>query len=71
LRESAHPAPCDPADRVRSPVSTLILMVWLRSKRSTPSRRITHRFALDRIDEAFENFAVAAKTKAVAVIIDA
>ena len=43
----------------------------LRSHRIDPKLLITHRFKLDRILDAYDTFAHAAKTQALKVIIEA
>jgi len=48
-----------------------MLLKSLGSKKIDPKLLITHRFKLDRILDAYETFAHAAKTKALKVIIEA
>ncbi len=48
-----------------------MLLKTVQSRKIDPTRLITHRFKLDRIIEAYETFAAAAKTKALKVIIEA
>ncbi len=48
-----------------------MLLKTVRSRKIDPKRLITHRFKLDKILEAYETFANAAKTNALKVIIEA
>ena len=48
-----------------------MLFKTVRSRKIDPKLLITHRFKLDRILDAYETFANAAKTKALKVIIEA
>jgi len=57
--------------RLVDTVSTPMLLNTLRSRKLDPKLLITHRFALDRILEAYETFAHAADTRALKVIIEA
>jgi alcohol dehydrogenase len=57
--------------RLVDTVSTPMLLNILRSHKIDPKLLITHRFKLDRILDAYETFAHAAKTKALKVIIEA
>jgi len=57
--------------RLVDTVSTPMLMNVLKSHKIDPKLLITHRFTFDRILDAYETFANAAKTKALKVIISA
>ena len=57
--------------RLVDTVSTPMLMKTLQSHKIDPKLLITHRFELDRILDAYETFAHAAKTRAIKVIIEA
>jgi alcohol dehydrogenase len=57
--------------RLVDTVSTPMLLNTLRSKKIDPTRLITHRFKLSQIDEAYDAFGHAAKTRALKVIIEA
>ena len=57
--------------RLVDTVSTPMLLKSLRSHKIDPKLLITHRFKLDRILDAYETFAHAAKTQALKVIIEA
>jgi alcohol dehydrogenase len=57
--------------RLVDTVSTPMLMKTLQSHKIDPKLLITHRFELDRILDAYETFAHAAKTQAIKVIIEA
>jgi len=48
-----------------------MLLNILRSHKIDPKLLITHRFKLDRILDAYETFAHAAKTRALKVMIEA
>lgn len=55
--------------RLVDTVSTPMLLDVLRSRKIDPKRLITHRFALDRVIDAYDTFARAASTRALKVII--
>ena len=57
--------------RLVDTVSTPMLLDILRSRRIDPTALITHRFKLDRILDAYEVFAHAARTQAFKVIVEA
>ena len=57
--------------RLVDTVTTPMLLKIVQSRKIDPTRLITHRFKLDRILDAYETFAAAAKTKALKVIIEA
>ena len=57
--------------RLVDTASTPMLLNILRSHKIDPKLLITHRFKLDKILDAYETFANAAKTKALKVIIEA
>ena len=57
--------------RLVDTVSMPLLLNVLRSHRIDPKLLITHRFKLDRILDAYDTFAHAAKTQALKVIIEA
>jgi alcohol dehydrogenase len=57
--------------RLVDTVSTPMLLNTLRSKKIDPKLLITHRFKLSQIDEAYDAFGHAAKTRALKVIIEA
>lgn len=57
--------------RLVDTVSTPMLMRAARGGRIDPGRLITHRFTLDRILDAYDTFADAARTRALKVIIEA
>ncbi len=57
--------------RLVDTVSTPMLLNILRSHKIDPKLLITHRFKLDRILDAYETFAHAAKTRALKVMIEA
>jgi alcohol dehydrogenase len=57
--------------RLVDTVTTPMLLKTVQSRKIDPTRLITHRFKLDRILDAYETFATAAKTKALKVIIEA
>jgi len=57
--------------RLVDTVSTPMLLNIVRSRKIDPKLLITHRFKLDRIIDAYETFANAAKTKALKVIVEA
>jgi len=50
---------------------TPMLLKTIQSKKIDPGKLITHRFKLDKIDDAYDTFAHAAKTHALKVIIEA
>jgi alcohol dehydrogenase len=56
--------------RLVDTVSTPMLMNVLRAGKIDPKRLITHRFALDRILDAYEAFAHASSTHALKVLIE-
>ncbi len=56
--------------RLVDTVSTPMLLNIVRSRKIDPKLLITHRFKLDRIIDAYETFANAAKTKALKVIVE-
>ncbi|MFM0136371.1 zinc-dependent alcohol dehydrogenase family protein [Caballeronia grimmiae] len=56
--------------RLVDTVSTPMLMKTVRAGRLDPKRLITHRFALDRVLDAYETFGHAADTHALKVIIE-
>jgi alcohol dehydrogenase len=57
--------------RLVDTVSTPMLLRTLRARKLDAKRLITHRFKLDRIQDAYEAFAHAADTRALKVIIEA
>jgi alcohol dehydrogenase len=57
--------------RLVDTVSTPMLLNTLRSKKIDPKLLITHRFKLSQIDDAYDTFGHAAKTRALKVIIEA
>ncbi|HUC68798.1 MAG TPA: alcohol dehydrogenase catalytic domain-containing protein, partial [Stellaceae bacterium] len=57
--------------RLVDTVTTPMLMKTVQSRRLDPTKLITHRFALDRILDAYETFAHAASTRALKVVIEA
>jgi alcohol dehydrogenase len=57
--------------RLVDTVSTPMLLKTVQSKKIDPKLLITHRFKLDKVLEAYETFAHAAKTRALKVIIEA
>ena len=57
--------------RLVDTVTTPMLLKAFASKKIDPKQLITHRLALDRVDEAYDTFSRAAGTKALKVIIDA
>jgi alcohol dehydrogenase len=57
--------------RLVDTVSTPMLLDTLRSRKLDAKRLITHRFKLDRINDAYDAFANAASTSALKVIIEA
>jgi alcohol dehydrogenase len=57
--------------RLVDTVSTPMLLNSVRSQKIDPKLLITHRFKFERILEAYETFATAAKTRALKVIIEA
>jgi alcohol dehydrogenase len=57
--------------RLVDTVSTPMLLSTLRSQKIQPKLLVTHRFKLDRIQDAYETFAHAANTRALKVIIEA
>lgn len=57
--------------RLVDTVTSPMLLKAILSKKVKPAQLITHHFALDRIDDAYDTFGHAAKTHALKVIIDA
>jgi len=57
--------------RLVDTVSTPMLLNSVRSQKIDPKLLITHRFKFERILDAYETFANAAKTRALKVIIEA
>ncbi|MGD0839187.1 MAG: zinc-dependent alcohol dehydrogenase family protein [Polyangia bacterium] len=57
--------------RLVDTISTPMLLNVLQSRRLDPSVLITHRFAFDRIVDAYDTFAHAAETRAIKVLIEA
>ncbi|MCX7361507.1 MAG: zinc-dependent alcohol dehydrogenase family protein [Alphaproteobacteria bacterium] len=57
--------------RLVDTVSTPMLLDIMRSRRIDPTPLITHRFKLDRILDAYDVFAHAARTQALKVIVEA
>jgi alcohol dehydrogenase len=57
--------------RLVDTVSTPMLLKTVQSRKIDPKLLITHRFKLDKVMEAYETFAHAAKTRALKVIIEA
>ena len=55
--------------RLVDPVSTPLLLKTVMAGRLQPKRLITHRFTLDKIQEAYDTFGNAAKASALKVII--
>jgi alcohol dehydrogenase len=56
--------------RLVDTLSTPMLLKTVQAKRIDPTRLITHRFKLDKIEDAYATFANAAETKALKVIIE-
>ena len=56
--------------RLVDTASTPMLLKLVQAKKIDPKQLITHRFPLDRADEAYDVFARAADTKALKVIIE-
>jgi alcohol dehydrogenase len=57
--------------RLVDTVTTPMLLRTVQAKKIEPKRRITHRFKLDKILDAYETFGAAAKTHALKVLIEA
>jgi alcohol dehydrogenase len=57
--------------RLVDTVTTPMLLKTVQAKKIDPKRLITHRFALDRILDAYEAFGNAATTRALKVLIEA
>jgi alcohol dehydrogenase len=57
--------------RLVDTITTPMLLKTVQSGRIDPKRLITHRFQLDRIDDAYAIFGQAAKTGAIKVVIEA
>jgi alcohol dehydrogenase len=57
--------------RLVDTITTPMLLKTVQSGRIDPKRLITHRFQLDRIDDAYAIFGQAAKTGAIKVLIEA
>ena len=56
--------------RLVDTVTTPMLLKTVQSRKVNPKRLITHRFKLDKIQDAYETFGHAAKTNALKVIIE-
>ena len=56
--------------RLVDTVSTSMLLKTVQSGRLDPKQLITHRFKLDKVLDAYETFATAAKTHALKVIVE-
>ncbi|CAG9259396.1 Threonine dehydrogenase and related Zn-dependent dehydrogenases [Paraburkholderia unamae] len=56
--------------RLVDTVSTPMLLKTVRAGRIDPNRLITHRFAFDEMDKAYETFSHAASTQALKVIVE-
>lgn len=57
--------------RLVDTVTTPMLLKTVASKKIDPTRLITHRYALDRILDAYETFGHAAETRALKMLIEA
>jgi alcohol dehydrogenase len=57
--------------RLVDTASTPMLLDLVRARRITPEILVTHRFKLDRIDDAYRAFSQAAETRALKVIVEA
>jgi alcohol dehydrogenase len=57
--------------RLVDTTSTPMLFATVRAKKINPKQLVTHRFKMDKILDAYETFADAAKTKALKVILEA
>ena len=57
--------------RLVDTITTPMLLKTVQSGRIDPKRLITHRFQIDRIDDAYAIFGQAAKTGALKVLIEA
>jgi alcohol dehydrogenase len=57
--------------RLVDTVTTPMLLKTVQSHKIDPTRLITHRFSLDKIIDAYDTFAEAAKTNALKVLIEA